>query len=349
MISSVTRPAPSRTALPVRRTDSGTLGPYSSKTRRVTPWAQPLSQLHASAEALVTIIEATIAMMILVMFNSLLVDVWVLVVVAASTHMKKALTCSVCDLKCCEVFGSVQNCSFGMGNDAMNVDGARLREGRESLNYSREAFLEAIKEKTGLSVSMSTLRRAEDGECKKMATLRAICFVLGASAESYLEKNGEVARNSTMFDLNGRWKSYFLEYEGESEPYLTIENLTVHQKDTEISGTYEVAQSKHPDGWKRSTVYKMQASINMDSIVGKYYADGRKEPAGLGIFHLILSPLGDIAEGFCSIYSDEGNVMVSRNVWLRTESVDFRRQDEIISKRVEEGGILKAPYVWGST
>jgi len=225
------------------------------------------------------------------------------------------------------------------------IDGLRLREDREALNYSRDSFLEMVLTKTGSKVSLSTLIRAEQGKCSK-PNLRLMCKVIGFVIETYLNPQSLKEKETHAFELSGKWRSYFIEDDMGSAPYLTIEDLYLNQNNQSVEGIYEVFESYHPDGWVRKSSYKMEGFTSANIIIGKYYVDGRREPAGLGVFQLIISPLGDFAEGFCSSYSDDSDLTLSRNVWLRTDSLDFSAKDKKIRKKMELESIIRAPVIF---
>lgn len=226
----------------------------------------------------------------------------------------------------------------------MRIDGEALRRDRESLGYSREVFLAAVKTKTGRMLSEMTLRRAESGSAS-MDTIRVFAEVTGFPDQKYLRTEGDDGIWATSFDLSGRWKSYYLEDDAGSPPYLSRENLFLTQNGTKLDGIYEIQSSKNPDGWIRDSSFTLSGNVVDNVVFGTFFVSGRKFATGVGTFQLVISGTGGVAEGFCSYFGDDNKLLLTKNVWLRKGISDFSILEVRVERELEGSSVMKTPFI----
>lgn len=215
------------------------------------------------------------------------------------------------------------------------IDGQRLRQDREDRQFSRESFIQHIFEKTGISLSVMTLRRAENGNASGQ-TMRAITSAIGFPAERYNSLKQSTEPWRTNFDLNGEWLVYYLEDDVNAPAYIAVERLFVKHTGSTIRGIYEPLQTEHPSGYLGESSFVMEGQVIENSAFGKYYVSGRSYPRGSGVFQHILLRNGTWAEGVCTFFADDGTIMVSANFWLKKASPEFQIMREQVESLLQE-------------
>lgn len=227
----------------------------------------------------------------------------------------------------------------------ISIDGERLRADRDDLMYSRASFLEQVRVKTGRNVSLSTLQRAEKGEITNV-NLQAFCSVLGFPSAKYVDNGIDQGHWSSSHNVSGRWSVYFLENEADLEPYLSVESLFITQTGSTIRGIYEIKSSEHPEGWLRDSKYVLEGNLSDDLIFGRYYVEGRPFSTGVGVIQLLIRSTGNVAEGYTSYLSDNGDVILTKNVWIRNGIKDFVMIEKRVKELFRRSSIMKAPFLF---
>lgn len=219
------------------------------------------------------------------------------------------------------------------------VDGGLLRQDREDRQLSREAFLELVFERTGLRLSVSTLRRAESGTATRQA-MRAFAQATGFPVARYESRSLPIQSWKTNFDLNGEWLVYYLEDDIGTSAYICTERLFVKHDGSGIRGIYEPLHSDHPGGYQGTDSFVMEGFIFENMIMGRYYVDGRAHPRGAGVYQLMLLRNGAWAEGACTFYGDDGTIMVSVNFWIKRDSPEFAIMKKQVDGLLSDSKIL---------
>lgn len=203
------------------------------------------------------------------------------------------------------------------------INGALLREDRTTRRLSREAFIKKIDNDTGIMLSISTLRRAEEGKVSPQ-NLNVIAQTIGFPPEKYMMNKTIISKWQTPFDLNGQWEVYYLEDDVGTQAYIATEIIFVTHNGSDISGVYEPKESDHPNGYLGSDAFVMEGVVAQNVLMGRYYVDERAYPRGAGVFQLIVLRNGDWAEGFCTFLGDDNLIMVCYNIWIKNSSPQFR-------------------------
>lgn len=216
----------------------------------------------------------------------------------------------------------VQMCSPASDSAPMKIDGHLLRRDREDLRHSRSSFLCDVYEKTGIQLSLSTLRRAESGEASRL-TMKALASGTGFPAARYDIIPISKSASDVEYDLNGEWRAHYFEDDLKTGPYGAVDRLFIKQSKNEIRGIYEKLSSENPEGYLGEDSFIMEGVIMKDIVMGRYYVDGRNLPRGAGVFQLMLLRNGSWAEGACTFLGDDGTISVCVHIWTKYDSPEF--------------------------
>lgn len=222
----------------------------------------------------------------------------------------------------------------------VQIDGGRFKGDREE-RWSQVSFLEELKEKTGQTISLSTLRRAEEGNASKR-TLKLLCQTTGFPLLRYEITRDSNQQSEPTFDLNGEWLAFYIEDDHGVDPYINTERLFLKQSGADLSGIYEPTSSQHPDGHLGTATFTLTGHVIDNVVFGRYYVENRRHPCGTGVFQLAISKQGGWAEGACTFYGDTDQIAVSINIWIKKDHSNFSLMKKQVSKFLEGHKILFA-------
>ena len=174
----------------------------------------------------------------------------------------------------------------------------------------------------GATISVSTLRRAEDGFASRR-NLKWIARAIGFPEDRYLETDAADFNSNPTFNLSGKWRVYYLEDDVGSDAYVAVENLFVTQTDTRVTGIYEPVRTDHPRGYRGTDAFQMEGYVAEHVVMGRYYRERARHPRGAGVFQLLLLRNGAWAEGMCTFFGDDRDIMASYNLWIKEDSEEF--------------------------
>lgn len=212
----------------------------------------------------------------------------------------------------------------------VQIDGERFHDDRKA-RWTRDSFLLALEEKTGQTISLSTLRRAEEGSASKR-TFSLLCQTIGYPPLRYEVTQEPNHPAESMFDLNGEWLVFYVEDDHGVAPYVNTERLFLKQSGTNLSGIYEPESSQHPDGHLGTAAFTLTGQVIDNVVFGRYYVENRKHPCGTGVFQLAISRQGGWAEGACTFYGDTDLIAVSINIWIKKDHSGFSLMKKQVSK-----------------
>ncbi len=235
------------------------------------------------------------------------------------------------------------------------INGELLRLDRESRGFSRIALLARIESQRGPSLGYSTLCRAEAGRASALS-LKWFAQALGYPPERYRTDNSSTSAGRAAeeyevvdsgpagwvpkFDLSGTWRVYYLEDDVDSGPYLCVERLTVSQRDVQISGTYLPVSTDHPLGYVGTSAFRMIGLTTENIALGRYFRENVTDAQGAGVFQLVVGRGGAWAEGGCTFFADDAQIMVSLNIWIKEDSPEFPNMERQAKARFEKYQLL---------
>ncbi len=221
----------------------------------------------------------------------------------------------------------------------MKIDGSKLEFDRKRFNFSREALVSKASEMDISSFSISTLRRAEEGEVSQ-AMLSSICAALGVSPSRYIKTEFDQRRLSN-FDLTGEWVALYAEQDIDTDVYVAEEKLIIEQTGDEVMGVYEPVSTEHPESYVGGSPFLMRGTTVGDVIRGDYYVDGREYPRGSGVYqHKILRD-GNWTEGYCTFSTDDALIALSLNIWIRKSAPEFKYMLESARKLIRNEPLFR--------
>lgn len=218
------------------------------------------------------------------------------------------------------------------------VNGQQLREDRDTLRWPRRKLLAEVATLGGPVLDKSMLERAEKGKVSP-ENLAWFAKALGRSVDRYqilgLGQNQTDDEDScpqpdtylaqkpywtTLYDFSGDWTAYYVEDDVNASGYIATETITVVQLGSFLTGLYTPLANNHPSGsYLGDSSFRLEAAVIQNTLVGRYFVEGRAHPKGSGVVHLEVRN-EDWLEGFCSFYGDDSHVNMGANIWIRNNA-----------------------------
>ena len=196
-------------------------------------------------------------------------------------------------------------------NVTVRVAGWLLKQDRKAAGHTQQSFSAACG-----SVTLSTIRRAEQGKRVVATALARMAAVLGQPADRYILADPAPPEPGGVPAITGQWIQFFVEEDGNHAPYIVEEVVTLQRHGARIGGTIET----------RTPWEKRSEQIDFAGMAGPtlYYvtrSDVWPPPAGLSVVIQKLTRGGDWLEGFAAWHDlDSDRIEMSRVIAIRPES-----------------------------
>lgn len=203
---------------------------------------------------------------------------------------------------------------------SVKVNGEMLKADRKQAGHTQQSLMAACG-----SVSLATLRRAEQGHRIRKVSLDRIAAVLDHEVDRYIR--AELLNQKTEFAITveGKWIGLFIEADRGVPPYIVVDETTFHQTGDRVSGgsiNLEPSEDRHEQFEECRVVH--------NAVVGLHHIDEWQAPFGIGSFVVKSSRNDDWLEGFSSWYDpDTDRIETSRYILVRKAS-------SVCDKYVEE-------------
>lgn len=194
---------------------------------------------------------------------------------------------------------------------SVRVNGELLKSERKKSGHTQLSFAEACE-----SVSLATIRRAEQGHRVARSSLRRMAEVLGQPQDHFIRPGFLSQKSEFAISVAGDWVGLFIEADRGVPPYVVMEETHIQQQGDKI-----IAESlvKSPNETRRERYEDCRVVHN--AIVGLHHIDEWQAPFGIGAFILKSSRNDDWLEGFSSWFDpDTDRIETSRYILVRKNS-----------------------------
>lgn len=198
---------------------------------------------------------------------------------------------------------------------SVQVDGDLLKRDRKEAGYTQVAFTAACE-----SVSLVTVRRAEQGHRIINTSLERMASVLERSATRYIAHDPLDSATEYAVQLEGLWTHFFIEDDRDRSPYVIEETMTLRQAGSRVEGD----TISHGLEGTRNSYFEATKVIN-NVLYGSTIIEDWPIPSGLTSFIQMASRNDDWLEGFGSWYdADSIRVETSRFIAVRQSSTNYQ-------------------------
>jgi transcriptional regulator with XRE-family HTH domain len=199
-------------------------------------------------------------------------------------------------------------------HSSARVDGALLKRDRKAAGFTQASFSAECG-----SVSLVTVRRAEQGHRIIRAYLNSMAEALGHPVERYIIQDDLAEATEYVVSLDGDWTGYFVESDRGALPYVVQEDIELRQTGAFVDGDFTCYC---PTEIRRETVRGARVINNV--ISGTIYPDRWLLPSGLASFVQVVSRNNDWLEGFSIWYDpDSDQIETSRMISVRKRSASY--------------------------
>ncbi len=194
------------------------------------------------------------------------------------------------------------------------VNGDVLKMDRKAASHTQQSFSAACG-----SVSLATVRRAEQGHRIVISLLEMMAKVLGNPTEKYIRHEIINEKSEYSISIDGEWVGFYVETDRGATPYMVEEDITFHQTGNRITGTSvtrDPVEERHEQFEDCKVVH--------NAVMGLHHVDGWQAPFGIGTFILKSSRNDDWLEGFSSWHDpDSDRIETTRFIIVRKNSLSF--------------------------
>jgi len=199
---------------------------------------------------------------------------------------------------------------------SVKVDGARLKRDRKSAGYTQASFAAECG-----SVSLASVRRAEQGHRVIKTSLRRMADVLGQDTGHYAITSISRGRSDYTAQLEGKWTRFYLQTARGIAPFVVSGEVEIRQQGRRIQG--ELA-SISPRQHRFEKFVDCTVINNM--LTGFTVAEGHIGPAGLSTISLVLSRQNNWLDGYIAWFNpDTDQIENSRHIMVRKNTPDDRQ------------------------
>lgn len=199
---------------------------------------------------------------------------------------------------------------------SVKIDGVLLQKDRKLAGFTQASLCAACD-----SVSLATIRRAEQGYRIIESSLKRIAKILNHPRERYIVRTPLGAPNNTAISLAGLWTGIYVEANQGTLPYLVVETISIRQDGSSVEGTLI------NNGLSNAPVERFKDCVLVENVLtGSIWTEGCVPPAGLSTFNLMVTRSGDWLDGYCSWFDvDSDQVEQSRFITVRQDSPNYTR------------------------
>ena len=217
-----------------------------------------------------------------------------------------------------------------------------LKKDRKSAGFTQSAFSAACR-----SVSLSTIRRAEQGYRVTEPAAKKMAQILDQPVERYVLNPEEDNRAEYVAWLAGEWTSFHVEVEKNNTPRLIPNEVRIRQNGGQVVGEINNSTTNKPTA---NELFKAEVINNV--MTGGLFGTGDGAVQRLGTFCCLVKRNNNWIEGSVSFVNRSGEAIEStRIVAIRNQIPDFDRyvqeaktvvEQEIAMFRVKQ--LLEAGY-----
>ncbi len=196
-------------------------------------------------------------------------------------------------------------------HSSARVDGTLLKKDRKAAGYTQASFAAECG-----SVSLVTVRRAEQGNRIIRAYLNSMAEVLGRPMDRYTIEDNLATATEYVVSLDGDWTGFFIESDRGALPYVVQEDIELRQNGARVDGDYTCYC---PTEIRSETVRDARVINNV--LYGTLQPVHWQLPSGLSTLMQMVSRNNDWLEGFTVWYdSDSDQIETSRMISVRKRS-----------------------------
>ena len=212
-------------------------------------------------------------------------------------------------------------------SSTVKVNGEILKADRKHAGHTQQSLMATCE-----SVSLATLRRAEQGHRIRSVFLKRIAEVLGHDVDRYVRTDFLNQKTEFAISIHGQWVGLYIEADRGVPPYVVMDETTFHQTGDSVAGG---SVNIDPDEGRHEQFEDCRVVHN--TVVGLHHIDDWQAPFGIGSFVLKSSRNDDWLEGFSSWYDpDTDRIETSRYILVRKSSSICERYVEEARKILEQ-------------
>lgn len=199
----------------------------------------------------------------------------------------------------------------------MRIRSDVLKKDRKNAGFTQSAFSAACR-----SVSLSTVRRAEQGYRVTEPAMRKMAQILDYPASRYIIKPDEDNRANYVAWLAGEWTCFYVEVEQGTTARLVSNALQVKQSGGQIVGEVVSAADN-----KRVVVEAFKAEVINNVATGRSIHMGGVAPSGIGTLYCLAKRHNGWLEGYFSGVAQNGDAVDNaRFIAVRHNTPDYDQQ-----------------------
>lgn len=209
--------------------------------------------------------------------------------------------------------------TFNNVHPSVDINARLLKKDRKVAGLTQASFAAACE-----SVSLATIRRAEQGHRIIISSLRRMATVLDQDLDRYIAIDDPESSSEYVAWIEGDWAGFYVEADHTFLPYIVSTEISIKQNASRIEGDL---LSETPAG-QRAEHYR-DCTIRNNVLAGFTVVEGLTLPRGLSCINQVSSRNNDWLEGFSTWFdSRTGSAEVSRNIAVRKSSQFFDRYIE---------------------
>jgi transcriptional regulator with XRE-family HTH domain len=209
----------------------------------------------------------------------------------------------------------------------VQVDGQLLKADRKAAGHTQASFAERCG-----SVTLVTVRRAEQGNRIIRSSLKRMADVLGRPLKRYIPIDIFSDTSEFVVSVAGAWTGFFIDAGPGTSPRLVEESIVFEQNGHHVSGDLKSASTSQ-------TSHKILETTKVaDNVVfGLTLVPGLPVPSGLGSFMLASTKNNDWLEGFrCWHNPDSDCTEFSKMIAVRNSTPRFSQYIEEARSLIEK-------------
>ncbi len=211
------------------------------------------------------------------------------------------------------------------------VEGELLKSDRKKAGYTQQSFCAVCN-----SVSLATVRRAEQGNRVFVPALRKMAEVLGHPLERYVRPDFIHQKAEYAISIEGDWTGFFVEADRGVHPYVVEEATVLKQLGDRVTGTTKITGSS-----EERQEHLEDCRVVHNALLGLHQVDDWQAPFGIGTFIVKSMRNDDWLEGFSSWFDpDTDLVETSRYILVRKSSRSFEKYCEEARKILSQDAHL---------
>jgi len=197
---------------------------------------------------------------------------------------------------------------------SININNGLLKNDRKAAGFTQVSFAAACD-----SVSLATIRRAEQGHRIIVSSLRRMGAVLNQDFERYIVADSPDVESEYVAWIEGEWLAYFVEADRRLLPYIVTVDISITQNANRIDGRwdYTTPTGKHVERL-------MDCKIQNNVLTGFTAVDGMGLAHGLSCLNQVVSRNNNWLEGFAIWYdTNTARTELSRSIGVKKNCRNF--------------------------